>query len=376
MKIFLDADATVGAGNRHSLTTGTVVDCQGHKLFITGYQYNIPLTGSFTNSSETPAVVSTASASCSKYNWNATTTGGPQNAIAGDNGRFYAGRAVSAYDPDAWTFVFNGTTAFRSTVRGLNTFTRGWDGPVRVDKDAKFINDNGKAAGDAGYASTLWGPLSGSADCTITVMRSIFNVCNANNDYAGAWVLAGCGTDDYRNTLVFANGANWCGKSLAMTDSDLILDAAVNRALPAITVDTKDTLTGITGSAKIASGTAGTTIASISVTGPNVLTLDTPAIIGELNVTSGRVVLSSLPEVTKRVMAEGTTLDLGGQVLTVDAFEGATSAIVNGKIIVCASLAVLQGSVIDPSVVDWSAAGRVCVKPAGTLEAGTMRAPT
>lgn len=374
VKIFLDADTTVATGNRHAFNSETAVDCLGHKLFITGYQYNIPLYGSLTNSSKTPAVVSTASASYSKYAWNMKTTGGPQNVVSGDAGRFYANLAISAYDSDAWTFVFNGTTAFRSNVRGLNTFTRGWGGPVRVDKDAFFKNDDGSDAGNVGYASTLWGPLSGSADRTITVTRSIINICNANNTYAGAWVLTGCGTAEYRNTLVFAKGANWCGKSLAMTDSDLILDAAVDRALPAITVDTKNTFTGLTGAAKITGGTAGTTIESITVTGPNTFTLETPATIGELKVAAGTVVLATLPTVTKLVTVSGATLDLGGAVLTVDAFEGDPATLVNGKVVVRQSFTVVPGVFINPSVIDYSAVDQVCVKPSGTLAEGTYEA--
>lgn len=358
----LTGDTTYWQPNRPMNFDSGSIDAAGHVFTLTGSGGggNIYLSGGevVTNSAATPAKIEICGKDMKNHVANASFGGGPENVIDARSSNYPL--SVEGVVNSDWTLLMGGGLGMGGKADQANPDGTScvWNGPIIFEGKTRFYVHDAQ-----GYTLNLRGSIAGDADASWVVTRGhSLNVHSTNNTFAGTIEVNSTDGGSYVSRLKMCKDSVFSAKSLTLDSANFVMDGETAFAIAPTTVRA--------GNCSISGGAEGTVIASVVQQGAGTLTLDTPAIIRELNVTSGTVVLASLPEVTKLVTAEGATLDLGGQVLTVDAFEGATSAIVNGRVLVCESFTVPPGSVIDQSRVDWSAVG-VCVKPAGSLEVGT-----
>lgn len=358
----LTGDATYWQPNRPMYFDSGSIDVAGHVFDLTGAGGggNIYLTGGeiVTNSAATPATLKICGKDMKNHVANATFVGGPENVIDARSPNFPL--SVEGVVDSSWTLLMGGGKGMGGNADQTNPdgTSRVWDGPIAFEGLTQFYVHQAQ-----GYTLNLKGSIAGGADASWVVTRGhSLNVHSTNNTFAGTIEVNSTDGGSYTSRLKMCKGSVFSAKSLTLKASNFVMDGETVFSVAPTTV--------AAGDCSISGGADGTTIASVTQAGTGTLTLATPAIIRELAATSGTVTLPTRPEVTKLVTAPGATLDLGGETLTVDEFEGDPGVIVNGKVYVCKSFAVLPGSVIDPTVIEWATAG-VCVKPTGSLAAGT-----
>ena len=357
----LTGDATYWQPGRPLYFHSGSIDAAGHVFTLTGAGGggNIFLTNNevITNSAAMPATLEICGRDMKNHIAAVSFVGGPANVVDARSPSYPL--SVEGVVTSDWTLKMGGKgmggAMDQNNPDGASAV---WNGPIAFEGRMSFyVHDK------QGYALNLKGSIAGDADAGWVVTRGhSLNVHSTNNTFAGTIEVNSNNGGTYVSRLKMCKGSVFSAKSLTLNASNFVMDDE--------TVFTVAPTTVTAGNCGISGGKAGTTIASVVQQGTGTLTLATPATLGELNVAAGTVVLATLPEVKKLVTVAGATLNLGGAVLTVDVFEGNPAAIVNGKVVVRKSFAVSPGSVVDPSVVDWSATG-VCVKPAGPLDVGT-----
>ena len=361
-RLHLTDDATYYQPNRPFKISASTIDVAGHAFTYGtsgggGRAYVIGSTVVTNSNPDVPGEFHVHFKDTKNYLGPCSFVGGPENVIDARSPSYPL--SVEGVVTSDWTLKVGGKgmggAMDQNNPDGASAV---WNGPILFEGRSSFyVHDK------QGYALNLKGSIAGDANASWVVTRGhSLNVWSTNNTFAGTIEVNNNNAGAYVSRLKMCKGSVFSAKSLTLNASNFVMDDETVFAVAPTTVTA--------GNCGISGGKAGTTIASVVQQGTGTLTLATPATLNELNVAAGTVVLATLPTVTKLVTATGASLDLGGKVLAVDAFEGDPATLVNGKVVVRKSFAVQPGCVVDPNVVDWSATG-VCVKPAGSLDAGT-----
>lgn len=351
----LDSETEIRLTKRRGPLGTSVIDFNGYDLVVrSGGTYGT-VNAKLINTSEAPSKLRFVEDSNAKPQIGvADMEGGSENELSFEIARLFMLSEVKPSHPGSWTLVARGGDNICSATRGLGAKVPGWSGPMRLENDARILNTDDDNT--SGHVVGLGGPLQGAASRTLKVQQSIFCMYSAENTFAGTIDLAGGSKETaYRNALVLTNGANVSCKTIKISDSDLIMDDAADRRFPPVAVSTADSLTpkskttGLTGEANIIGGTVGTVFEQISVTGPNVFTLDSPSTVEVLSVAQGTLALSStaevlgadrLPAISNVVFASGTTFDMHGHALSVRNWRGVPTVANAADLTLTGSLAV------------------------------------
>ena len=330
-------------------------DLNGHDFSLCGGQHHWGKFYStvFTNSSDETAVTINAPGSTNyKIALNAAVfQGGSRNTInATGNGRMYLEGNASRGD---WTLSLKGVVRgvqSKTPVTAQNSY--GWFGtsPVIINGTATFGNED---TSDPGYGLTLKGSeLTGANTPKVVVNKGAWLSFNFPLiDYAGTLDLKGGGNATYRCMVLFQKDTPFLttvDKTVTIADSDIWMDTETVRQLPNLSVTSgKSAITGCA---------AGSSIASLSVSGDAEATLDVPAAIDTCTIAAGALKLgATMPEITNLVCTSSSSaLGLDNRELTVRSLVGVPVLVSGGKVRVLDAVIDVSSSdgiVISPDII-------------------------
>lgn len=330
----LTGDAQRYDDTSNAIFSGGVLDVAGHAFHFGGRTYaNGFLQGSLvvTNSSSTPGRIVTPWTTEFKTHFGTVNfLGGAENVLdLTQAGRTYIEGPLRG----DWTF------RLRSNMRGtraLSTTTdksgaNGWysSTPIVITNTLTVGNAdaNGKVTSDSdGFGFVVNAPVTGDSSAKINVgMGAWISFGGTSSTYEGGLQLYGQNYNANRRCTVFFQKdmpfVTQPSKTVSIADSDIWMDAETVRQISSFNVTA--------GASTIAGSAAGSSIPSITMAG-TLNTLDTPASIGTYTLNAGTLAIGTrVPDITNLVCAVGTTIDLGGQNVTVQTLSGLPT-IVNG----------------------------------------------
>ena len=353
--VFLDGDSSwypkTGYGTFQVSGARSVFDLCGHNFTMKGAAHHWGKFNSdllITNSSESAASTFEAcDTSGIKTSFgNLSMYGGARNTLSvSGNGRVYFEGLVNS----DWSLKLSGPVRGK---RAQPSASSGWHSvsPITVNGTITVGNEDNTTTG---YGLTLKGSsLSGVNTPKVVINKGAWLILDVPTiDFSGDLQLLGGGDTTYRCQIRFLKDTPFlttAEKTVSIADSDVWMDAETVRRLPNLSVTS--------GKSAITGNAAGSSIASVSVSGDAVATLDTPAAIGTCTIAAGTLKLgATMPEITNLVCtSSASVLDLDNRELTVRSLSGVPTLVSGGSVRVLEAVIDVtssDGIVISPDII-------------------------